>query len=74
MVEDHEIYESAIRPPLQYRFRSMTRDWLKLKQADRGSPVVVNSESKVLSADIVSKNGVVKVVDTVLQCPCLASL
>lgn len=70
-ITERAIYTCEIRPRLQHRYQTLTKDWLRVKQGKDGQPIVVNDMAKITRSIMDSINGVVHVVDHVLVCPCL---
>ena len=69
------VYTSGIQPELRYRFSTLTGDWLDLKKGgEADDPILVNGEARILERDREAENGVIHVIDKVLDCPCLRNI
>lgn len=70
----YPVYPSGLKPKLQYRFKTLAKEWLTVKQNARDEPMLVNGEAKVEGHELESSNGVVYHIDNVLKCPCVESI
>lgn len=70
-IMDRAMFTCEVRPRLQYRFQTLAKNWIRLKQDRDGAPIIVNAMAKITHSNVDSRNGVVHVVDHVLVCPCL---
>lgn len=69
---DRPIYTSAIEPELKYKFRTMVRDRIAMKQPEEEMPIMVNDDASILEDEQEATNGVVYIIDHVLRCPCIS--
>ena len=75
------VYTSAMKTQWQYRFQSLTKDWVKMRKEKAEEDIVgadgqdtltfINKISKVIGEPIESTNGVIYGIDEVLECPCV---
>ena len=66
------VYTSGIQSGLRHRYTTLAGDRLDLRKGNRvEDPILVNGEARIVDSDVEVENGVIHVIDTVLNCPCL---
>ena len=64
------VYSTCIEKNLNYRFRTLAKEWINVNRMEDEVTVTVNS-ADVIEPDLHVTNGVVHVVNRVLLCPCV---